>query len=579
MKYSEILEANNELEKSLRGKEKYNITVLSNIVTYQLNEILEYCLRKENINANVQSGNYNNIPQDSNEFKDSNLMIIFWELSDIIDGLYYKANTMSDNEVDSLVLQIKSAIDFVLMNLRDTPLILFNKFSSLLFNHRNIKSNNIDKICKELNAHLGQIALPNVILIDIDKVIAETSIEKSVDFRYYYSSKVLYTVDFYRNYAEFVKPIILSANGKTKKVLIFDCDNTLWKGILGEDGFDGIEMSHTTDKGAIFQEVQYLALELNKRGGILGLCSKNNPQDVDKVITQHPDMVIRDKHIATKRVNWNDKVSNLKEIAKELNIGLDSLVFVEDSSFEVNYVREQLPQVTVLQVPEQLHQYREMLRDHMALFYVISESEEDAKRSEMYKAQKWRESEQSKFRNLEDYLESLDLQITLYVDNISFVPRISQLTQKTNQFNLTTKRCTEMDIKNYIESDSHKVFAFEAKDKYGSYGLTGLCIVKLDRKLSTAEVDTLLMSCRVIGRNIEYAFFNFIIDYLNKLGMKTVNAEYRKSSKNIQVENLYENLGFHLILRNEGVKNYALKLIDYKPQKSDYIGVIHEKKS
>lgn len=573
MNYSDLLRANKELGKTLKG-EKYQVVILSNIITYHLNDILEYVLRVHGINVYVNSGNYNNILQDSEKSKNSNLVIIFWNITNIVDGMQYKANVMDDKEINSLLSKVKSEIDFVLMNLKDTSIVLFNKFSSLLFNHSDIKNNKLDKICNKLNEYVKQKALSNVIIVDIDKVIAKTSVDKCVDFRFFYSSKSLYTIEFYKNYAEFIKPIVLAANGKAKKALIFDCDNTLWKGIVGEDGFDGIEMLSTTKDGAIFKEVQYLALELNKRGIVLGLCTKNNPQDIEGVLTRHPDMVIRDEHITIKKVNWNDKVLNLKEIAKELNIGLDSLVFVEDSDFEVNYVKEQLPQVTILQVPGVLYEYPKMLRECAGLFYTLSKTSEDRVRSQMYKQQKERESEKAKFSNLEDYLKTLNLQLTIYINNRNLAPRMSQMTQKTNQFNLTTKRYTESDIEKFIKSDKYKLFAFDARDRFGSHGVAGLCIFQFDNNAKKSGViDSFLMSCRVIGRNIEFSFFDFIVNNLKETGIAELEAKYTKTLKNIQVTDFYEQLGFEIVTKSDSERIYNLKLSQYKPKNLTYIGV------
>ena len=219
---------------------------------------------------------------------------------------------MKDDKIEEIIKKVKSEIDIVISNMKHTSLILINKFSSMIFNYQNLKPNKLDEIKDELNSYLEKQALSNsnIILIDIDKVLAKTSIYKSIDLRYYYSSRVLYAVQFYKEYSEYIKPIFLSANGKSKKALIFDCDNTLWKGIFGEDGFDGIEMSGKSHHGAIFEEIQSIALELNKKGVIIGICSKNNPHEVDEVINKHPDMKIRDENISIKKINWGDKVSN-----------------------------------------------------------------------------------------------------------------------------------------------------------------------------------------------------------------------------------------------------------------------------
>ena len=574
IKYTEILKRNTALEK-IFFDHHYDISVLSNIVNTQLNEILEYALRIENIPAQVQSGNYDNIVQGSLQYKDSKAIIIFWELCNLKDGLQYKVQLFDDDRFDEILNKTKSEIDLVLKNLQDSTLVLFNKFTSLPFSNVNIIRNNLDKLALQLNQYLEERILANIRLVDIEKVIYKVGLEKSLDMRYYYSSKALYTVDFFKSYANYVKPFFMSANGKSKKALIFDCDNTLWKGILGEDGFDNIKMTPETKEGEIFYEIQKLALDLNNQGILIGLCSKNNPGDVDEVIKFHPGMQLREDHIAINKSNWNDKVSNLKEMANELNIGLDSIVFVDDSSFEVNLVREQLPEITVLQVPERLYEYPYMLRENIGLFYNLSFTDEDRKKTEMYKHQVKRENVKEEFSDIEDYLASLELKMTIYQDDEEIIPRMSQMSQKTNQFNLKTKRYTESDIKNYIISEDSKVIAFSVSDKYGDSGITGLCILDIDDSIQTAEIDTYLMSCRIIGRNIEYAFMDYLITLIERNKINIVQAKYIKTQKNEQVKDFYNNCGFNLIDRNESERTYELDSINYVPKNLKYIGIVN----
>jgi len=572
LKYTEILRQNKQLGEALAGTQVYQLTMLSNVITNQLNEILEYSLRSADINAKVNGGDYDNIVQDTLKFSKSDVVVIFWELANLVDGLQYKANLMSDAELEALISKVCSEIDFVIANLKSTSLVLFNKFSTLIFNHQNLRSNNFDRICDRLNAHITTNTGNNFFIIDIDKILAKLSIDKCADFRYYYSSKALYTIDFYKAYAQFVLPIIKSVKGKAKKALIFDCDNTLWKGILGEDGIEKIEMSGATKSGVVFEEVQNLAIELAQKGILIGLCSKNNPQDVDIVLSDHADITLRNKDITIKKVNWEDKATNLRAIASDLNIGIDSLVFVDDSDFEANYIKENLPQVSVLQVPANLYEYPKLIRDNINLFFNITQSKEDLKKTEMYKQQAQRTEEKAAFNDVESYLRSLQLEITVHANAPVFTPRVSQLTQKTNQFNLTTKRYTEADIENFINNGAW-IFAFEVKDKYGDSGITGAVIVQIDSETKVAIIDSFLMSCRVIGRNIEQAFFDFLIKYLQKANVETINAQYIKTYKNEQVINFYDALGFTCKDDDGIVKNYQLIADNYKSNNIDYIKV------
>jgi FkbH-like protein len=306
------------------------------------------------------------------------------------------------------------------------------------------------------------------------------------------------------------------------------------------------------------------------------LCSKNNPGDIDEVIESHSDMQLRDRHITINKSNWSDKVSNLKEIAQELNIGLDSLVFVDDSSFEVNLIREQLPEVTVLHVPERLYEYPRILRENMSLFYNLSFTAEDSKKIEMYKHQVNRETVKKEFSDIEDYLASLELKITIFEDNESIKPRMSQMSQKTNQFNLTTKRYTEGDIQNFIDESNSSVYAFSLSDKFGDSGVTGLSIVTANGNTDTADIDTLLMSCRVIGRNIEYTFMDYVIEKTKEKKVNTLKSEYIKTHKNEQVKEFFDRCSFRLIDEDDSIRNYKLDISTYVPQKLDYIEVINE---
>lgn len=568
LKYAQIIKLNKEVEKKL-SSEPYELAVLSNITVSSLKDILEYSLRTQTINAQTKFGDYNNIVQDSFKFSKVDLVIVFWELANLIDGLQYKINLMSSDEINNLESSIKNQIDYLFNNLKNSSLVLINKFSSLVFNYQNIRKNNFDFLCSNLNNYLESQIKENVILIEIDKILAKVGIENSIDFRYYYTSKSLYSIDFYKEYANFINPIIVSAKGLSKKVLIFDCDNTLWKGTLGEDGFNGLKMSSKTHEGIVFEEVQALVSDMINKGVLTCICSKNNWDDVEEVIRKHPDFQLKD-NIIIKKINWDDKAKNIISIAKELNLDLSSFVFVDDSDFEINFIKSSLPQVLSLQVPKKTFNYPKIIRELNNVFFSISSSKEDSNRTKIYKDQQNREQIKNSFDNLEEYLKSLELKVFVYENNANFISRLAQLTQKTNQFNLTTKRYTESDIKNFLENKSSIVFAFEVFDKFGNNGITGLAIIDLSEK--NAIIDTFLMSCRIIGRNIEFAFFDYLIKYLKEKGINTIKAKYVKTLKNEQVSKFYDSLGFSIIDENKE-KTYELDIKNYSFKDFSYIEV------
>jgi len=572
MKYTEILKKNRRLGNELTSN-IYKVTILSNIVVNQSKEILEYFLRNSDINAIIEFGNYDNILQDSSNYKNSDVVIIFWEICNIFDGFQSIVESLNSTGLDEIAERTKSEIDFVLGSLENSSLVLMNKFSALHFNSLDLEKGNLQKLSNQLNEHLEKVIKANTKLVELEKVIANLGISRSIDLRYFHLSKALYTTEFFQEYSKYILPYLSASNGKAKKAIIFDCDNTLWKGVLGEDGFKNIEMSSKTKDGSIFAEVQALAKTLGNQGVLIGLCTKNNPEDIQEVINSHPDMQLKEKFITIIKSNWSDKVSNLKQIANELNIGLDSLVFVDDSDFEVNLVRYRIPEISSFQVPKKLYNYPKMIRNMFGLFYNLSSSIEDKNKRVMYKQQEKRYAAKEKFTKIEDYLESLELKITIFRNEKSVIPRLSQMCQKTNQFNLTTKRYTEGDIKKYMNNYEAKIYGFSVEDKYGDSGITGLCIILSTDKKEVVTIDTFLMSCRVIGRNIEYAFMDYIINEMKTLKKTIINARYTETPKNRQVETFYDNLNFCLTKQDRTDKYYSLKIDEYIPQQIRYVEI------
>ena len=579
MKYSEIIKKNSNLDKLITDK-KYSVCVLSNVVMNQMQDVLEYFIREKSIPGKVFFGEYDNIVQESFKVSDYNLTIIFWEISNYIDGLHYQVEILEKDKIKDIEKKIINEIDLVFENLKNSSLVLFNKFSSLIFNHKISFSNELDGMVNRLNDYLNKKKSSNIHLIDINKVISTIGVSNSVDYRFYNSAKVLYTINFFKAYSELILPYVLAANGKKKKAIILDCDNTLWKGVIGEDGLRGINLSSKDPIGKIYHEIQALALSLKKNYGVLlGICSKNNLSDIEHVFNEHQDMLIRNEDLAIKKVNWNDKAQNLKEISEELNIGLDSIVFLDDSDFEIELIKTKIPQVTSIKVPSKIYEYPTLFREMFSLFFDISKSAEDKIRTELYKQQNLRNNAKKKINNIEDFLSSLELSIKLFVDNKDYVPRMAQMTQKTNQFNLTTKRYTEGDITQFILNKDYRVFCISVSDKFGDSGITGLCILKLDRSEQLAIIDTFLLSCRVIGRNIEHVFMDTIIKKIKKEKIFKIEAFFKQTLKNEQVRKFYDQFGFKLKYENEKIKDYHILINDYNYnyKNINYIKILDEK--
>jgi FkbH-like protein len=571
LKYSEILKQNKLLKDKVTG-DPFKVFILSNVTVNPFKEIAEYNLLLNGINPSVEIGNFDNIVQDSAKGSDANMVIIFYDVLNIIDSISVFFEDIDDESFEQIEKRICAEIDLIFSNLKETPCVIFNTFSSFAFPAGFLQQTKLEHFVLKLNNYLEKTKLRNISLVDVSKIIAGIGIRQSFDVRFYHSSKAPYTLLFFKKYISAIEPVIFRITGKLKKAIIFDCDNTLWKGIIGEDGFDKIDMSPASPQGKAFFEVQRIAKFLSKKGVIIGICSKNNMQDVEEVITNHSDMLLKNEHIVIKKINWTDKVTNLREIAKVLNIGTDSLVFVDDSSFEINLVKEQLPEVVTIQVPSTNYDYPALLMEYVYKYFNLNSGEEDRKRTETYKQQFQRQNESVHYQTIDEYLASLEIRLEITRDDRNHIPRISQLTQKTNQFNLTTIRYTEGQIEKFMEDDNSYLFSVSVRDKFGDSGLTAVCIITGDESgRLNARVDTLLMSCRVIGRNIEVFFMDYILVFLREKGYQAVYASYSPTAKNTQVEAFYDKMGFVPDKSEKGIKYYSLQLHQYLKKDIDYI--------
>ena len=330
--------------------------------------------------------------------------------------------------------------------------------------------------------------------------------------------------------------------GKSKKCIVLDLDNTLWGGVVGEDGLDGIKLG-STPPGNAFVEFQKRLLALHQRGIILAINSKNNFDDAMHVIKNHPSMILREDHFASIKINWIDKVSNLKEIATELNIGLDSMVFFDDDPINREFVKMNIPQVHTVDIDDDPAMYAQILMQ-LNEFDLLQITEDDSKRGSMYLEEKNRKNLMES-TTLDDFLKQLEIKTKIKkVDQFS-LPRISQLSLKTNQFNLTTKRYQEEDILKFSQDEKILVYGAEVKDKFGDNGITGVYIIK---KHNNEEwfIDTFLLSCRVIGRRIEDALMANILKQAKQEGVKRVKAQFIPTQKNHPASNFLPSYGFTL---------------------------------
>jgi FkbH-like protein len=384
---------------------------------------------------------------------------------------------------------------------------------------------------------------PGLHVLDMDALVAEHGRARSRHDQLFYLAAMELSETLLPEVAHRYMAYVKALLGRTRKCLVFDCDDTLWGGIVGEEGVEGVKLGPSGVDRA-FRDVQDYALALHRRGVLLALCSKNNPEDVDAMLAGHPHMRIRGEHLAALRVNWGDKVTNLREIAAELNIGLDGLVFVDDNPVERAQVRQALPQVLVPELPGDpalRPRFLERLNDFASLVV----TEEDAARGTYYAQERQRRTLQASSQSLEEFLHTLALEVRVTVDETEIVGRLAQLAARTNQFNLTTRRHAEGEIARMMREPSHRVYAVRAADRFGDNGIIALLIIACEE--GVWYIDTCLMSCRVIGRGIETALLGRVAADAAAAGVRELRGEYVRSAKNALVADFYPRHGFSLL--------------------------------
>jgi FkbH-like protein len=397
---------------------------------------------------------------------------------------------------------------------------------------------------REIGNQLRSI-FPASTFLDLDMVLNRFGRQRFFDQRNWYSLQYPFSTAAALDVARLITGFGAMTKFPKTKVIVLDADNTLWGGIVGEDGPNGIALGPDYP-GNAFVVFQRRILALQARGYILAMCSKNNREDVQQVLDTHPHQILRADHFASLRVNWQSKPENLRSIADELNLGLDSFIFVDDSDHECAAVRHALPEVEVIQVPSKPMNVPCCL-DHVSRLEILSLTAEDQAKTEMYAQERRRQELKGNLDSdgggLRDYLGSLEMKMAISIDDVNNVARLSQMTQKTNQFNLTTRRYDESEIQRFIQSDDWLVAHFSLADIFGDSGIVGLAILHLESK-QRVHLDTFLMSCRVIGREAETAFLQSMMEHLRQWGFVDLEAEYLPTQKNKLVETFLPDHGF-----------------------------------
>lgn len=398
------------------------------------------------------------------------------------------------------------------------------------------------------NSELRKLAMRNhnVIILDFKSLVNRYGMNELCSNKYYYMSRIAYTLDGLEYIRSELCSLIDAYYGRCKKVLVLDLDNTMWGGIIGEDGVNGIKLSNEGE-GKSYKDFQRCVLALKDIGILLALNSKNNEVDVNCAFNSHPSMILKLDDFIVRKVNWQDKATNMREISSELGLGLDSFVFIDDNKFELDLVKSIMPEVSCYQVPDNIEDYKDWFIDVVIKkeFPKLRVTKEDEDKSRQYESYVKRKNlEQSV--GVKNYISSLNIELTMYKNDRNIIDRIAQLTQKTNQFNLTTRRYTIKDIHGFIEDPEIDVWGVKYKDLYGDEGIIGVVIVGKSREITGYNIDTFLLSCRVIGRGVEKAIMHYLVrQYVGDV-VKDFVASYIPTEKNKIVSGFYPSCGFSL---------------------------------
>lgn len=563
-----------ELKKALKlnisGPEK-KLAILGNCSTQFLAVACEGCAKIRNINLKVFDADYNQIeaqlmnPQsETYEFRPDYILLYFSS-----EKLYeeFLRRDLGDRPLFATDI-IDKILNFWILIQRNTNAkilqINFVELNDRVFGNYSAKMDNsfIYQI-RKLNFLLSEKMKDDskVYPIDLQSIQAQIGVKNLRDDSLYFSSKMTLSLSSISYVATNVIDVICAIEGKVKKCIVLDLDNTLWGGVVGDDGIDGIEIGEF-GRGHAFSNFQLWLKQLKERGVLLTVCSKNEETVAKKPFEELDEMVISLDDISYFVANWNDKASNIKEIQQQLNIGMDSFVFIDDNPFERNLVKSIITDITVPDIPEDPADYLNYLWE-LNLFETASFSNEDTKRTGQYKAEFQRKALEHSFESYDDYLSDLEMFAETQVFIKKNYSRIAQLTQRSNQFNLRTIRYSENDIERIANDESYIALSFNLKDKFGDHGLISVAIMK-ELSVEDIFIDTWLMSCRVLKRGMEEFVVNELVKQAKARGYKKIIGEYIPSTKNMMVKDIYLEMGFEDI----GDNHFELLLNKYKTKKN-----------
>ncbi len=536
-----------------------NIVISSTFTADPLEEHLNWWCEKFGETVNVKFTPYNQVFQelidkDSMTSKNLGINMIMVRFEDWIRDI-----KCSDKEKCDLIRSNYEKMISILKNKEKASQYIIGIFP--VANHLGLSVEVIDYI-KELNNEWRNAVknIDDLSMLDFTNIAELYNIREIFNLITDKVGHMPFSDEFYAVIGTETARKLHALSSNSFKVIAVDCDNTLWKGVVGEDGALGVAVEEP------YLEMQKLLIQKYNEGMLIVLCSKNNEADVWEVFDNNPQMLLKREHLTSWRINWESKYIGIRSLAKELNLGIDSFIFVDDSAKECYEMMANNPQVLTLQLPENTKQISIFLK-HVWAFDKERFTEEDKIRTRLYQVERQRQEVQKESSTLQDFLKELNLKVYINEVEEAEIPRVSQLTQRTNQFNLSTIRRTEDDIENIIKNPNTKCLSIQVSDRFGEYGLTGVVIMEL--KEDIAFLDTFLLSCRVLGRQVEAAVLIELCKYCKEKGISKIEADFYPTKKNEPFEEYLSSNKWELIWESEKCKRYEILIdIDYS---IDYI--------
>lgn len=525
-----------------RSLDKCSLKIISNVTINSLEIYLENVGLKSNLDLDINFGTFDNTKFDFDTAEKDKPDFV-WHLvlvDSLIDGLAYRIDSFKIDDIFSIVDNKLNELRGIFKNNKEFQSI----FLSVCYSSNSWRNSwSIKKRLIHSRFELGIMSLCEefsfVVFFDLQSPLENAGLEKTFSQGKFLSASAPFSTDGLEVVSKTLIKAICDRNLRKSKVLILDADNTLWGGVIGETGVSGIYLSPNKFPGNVYWQMQHVFLRVKESGGLLALVTKNEVSDIEAYFSDHENKVLEREDFVSIKANWQDKVANILQLSLDLNLGLDSFVFLDDSDLEVSLVSSVLPSVTTIQVPTDVSKYPNLAGELERLFG-LTEKSASPDRTEFYKVRAASKDLERSSSTKEEFLHALDSKLLIRFDSTSDVERISEISQRTNQFNLSMKRYTPKDISDYQFSPNKLIVSGLMKDRFGSSGISFAALAEIGP--GGAKIDGLWASCRVLGREAENAFLIAILKKLSIEHRKSVSLEFVSGERNQQVLNLLASL-------------------------------------